>query len=575
MPITPWFGHDKVLAMLRKRVDGFLEGFHQNCALLGPEGVGKTTLVRRLLHQESKNAHFIGIYLEVQEDEKIPEWAKRFVRATLYSMLHHQGVSELPAGLTPLFAASRNIYPKTTDCAERLLALAEDAKAEELYDRLWDLPQLATTETGLPCLLILDEFDRLRSLAVKEPFHRFGRKVMVQSTTMYVVTSSQLSAARETLRTGLRLLFGQFETIEISSLDPSDSLQAIRSVWPEGHLSAFLEHLLVELSQGSAATLDLLLQGLLDRGPGREPKDQERSLLDLLEFLFLESGGPFRRRCETRLRSLPAHRNRWIWLEVLAAVAAGARRVSQIALGLDRSPAQIARALEILEKVGLVSKHGAFHRLQDRLFQLWMLTAFPVLQGMDLIDPAQARARFRDAAWTWMEGLRQATGLSMLTRTALFLKQWQEDVVEVEDHRIRLPAFASVEEQRLPAGQMVLVARHAGRAGRDWLVIPWLGPLDEVQARQWVQEIQGSPMKDLKRLFAGASPVELHARLILQEARIRLWDLRVFNDLLDLYGLTRIPHLRPDPQGVPDPMIPLGLSISAARDSNREGQRAG
>jgi hypothetical protein len=543
MPITPWFGHDDVLALVRKRIEGFLEGFRQNCALLGPAGVGKSTLLKRLLHQESRTPRFFGIYVALQEESNVAEWAQRFVQAIFYSVLQQRGISELPSSLTQLLQMGRVFLPRTASQAERLLSLSQDpARTEELYDRPWDLPHLATQETGDPCLLVLDEFDRLTKLNVKDPFDRLGRKIMVQGTTMYLVASSQEARAREILRSGLRLLFGQFETIEMASLHPADCLQAIRSIWPKGILTPFAEHLLIELSQGYPAWLDLLLQGLLDRGLGEESQPQERVLLDVLEELSLEAGGALRSQCEGRLRTLPPRHNRLIWLETLGAVASGAHRVAQIASRLDRPSAQVLRALCFLEEKDLVVKRGAFYGFSDRLFQLWMLAAFPVLQGVGLFDPLQGRARFRDTAWVWMEGFREAMQQPFEKYVSQFLRQWQGERVEIEGRRLHLPSCARVEERPAPWGRKLLMASPAGGRDRPWLVIPWMGLLEESDARQLAQEISGPLWRGSKKLLVGAYPVELHARLILQETRIRLWDLQILNDVLELYGLYRIPY---------------------------------
>ena len=55
------------------------------------------------------------------------------------------------------------------------------------------------------------------------------------------------------------------------------------------------------------------------------------------------------------------------------------------------------------------------------------------------------------------------------------------------------------------------------------------------------RQIAEWPLRYHQRALMGAYPVEMNARLILGEARVRLWDLETLNALLDLYGLDRIP----------------------------------
>jgi hypothetical protein len=545
-------------------VEGFRAGFHQNLALLGPETVGKTTVLKRLIQQKLLGVppSFVVLYLELRQEESFSEWAARFIQALLYGVLQAKQ-AEQPVLFPQLVEASSVWAPQTASLARRLLDLAESGKYEEVYDRLWDLPHQMTQEVKLPCFLVLDEFHRLRRFPVKDPFARLGRRIMVQSSTLYVVASSQPGIARAILREGLNLLFGQFEIVEMGPLDPAACLQAVRSALPATRVDAFLEHLLLELSQGYPGNLDLLLQGLVDQQITGLVDNQERILLDLLESLLLESQGVLRCRFQARVQSLPAHRSRRLWLEVLAAVANGCHRVHQIAEAVGRSTTQVVRALCVLQQSGLLSKTGLFCRVPDRLFQLWIVTAYPIIQGIDLTDPARVRACFRDAAWAWMARIREALRRPMEEQAMEFVRQWSGELVEIEGRKVLFPKCNRMERIPGPDGLPLIVARRAGREERGWLVIPWAGLLEEGQARHIAQEILRMPLKDYRKVLIGAYPVEINARLIFQEARVRLWDLQTLNDLLDLYGLCRIP-LPPESQaldgfrhGLPSETIPF------------------
>lgn len=580
MPATPWFGRDETLNLLRKRVEGFLNGFRQNCALLGPEGVGKTTLVRRFLQQELKSAAVLCIYVEVCE-ESVAEWTRRVAQAVIFGALQKKGISECPIDLPQLLQVGGTFLPDTIRHAQQLLAAGNGLKTEELFDRVWELSHWATKDTGLPCLFVLDEFDRLRHVPVRDPFHRFGRSVMIQNTTMYLLVSSRVQAARETLRTGLRLLFGQFETIDMSCFQPSECLQAIRLVCPHGVLTPFTEHLLMELSQGYPGSLDILLQGLLDRGVTAQAAAQERILLDLLESLFFEPAGTFRVQCEATLKLLPASRSRQEWVDVLLALAQGAGKISVVAQRLGCPPAQVTRALCVLEQLGLVVRRGVFYQIPNQIFQLWMLAAYPLLPGVSLMEPAHVRARFRDAVWGWMEKARQAFEQPMVQRSILFLQQWDGELVDVEGRRMRLPHFQRVERFSGASRYPALLASQGKTGGSPWWVIPWSGALEESHARLLVEEFRSVCAKGCKKLLLGAYPMDLNARLILQEGRIRVWDLKTFSELLDLYGMQRIPCLVLDEKTLHPLISPVdslsldhpGGSAASGSMSRQEGSR--
>lgn len=555
-----WFDRDDILGLLARRAEGFEAGYRQNLALLGPEGIGKSTCLKRFLISSDEQVKPSGIpfYLEMEEADSLGEWADRFVQALLYGVLRASGEDSLPTGRGELLRVSARRVPKTCAAARRLLDLAQTGRAEEVFDRLWDLLPQATRETGLPVLALLDEFDRLERLEVKEPFRRLGRKIMVQNTTWFLVTSSHPAEARRILREGLSLLFGQFEVVPVGPLTSRAVLKAIRVSRPDLAEDPFLEYLLMKLVQGHPANLELILQGIRERwepalagrdGPDGRGPSHLRVLLDLMEGLLLEPDGAFRLRFEQRLRALPVHRNRIVWIEVLSSVAGGVHRLEPLCEMLERPAVSVRQALRVLEEAGLLIRQGGFYRLPDPLFRLWLRTAYPVLQGIGQVDPIRARVLFRDRLDGWMSQLRARLRQPLSDHIRTLLSRWGGETVWIEGRRLLLPGWKRVRPLAGPEGRILLAAEGrltAGkRRGRDWLVVPAPGSLREDSAREWVRWIGGMPeFKTVRKVIAGSEPVDVHARLILGQAGIRVWDLDVLNQLLALYALPPIPGRR-------------------------------
>ncbi len=547
-----WFDRDEVLNVLNRRVVGFLSGYRQNLALLGPEGVGKTTLLRRLLEEGGVGSSAVVITLSVPEEESVPEWAVRFVQAVLYGVLQVKGYSPLPADLPTLCEAACRWVPKVAAQAGLLLNRAGGSGgAGGITDSLWDLPFLVTQELGIPCLLVLDEFDRLKNLPVADPFGRLGRKIMVQSTTMYLLTSSRPGLARSILREGLNLLFGQFEVVDLDPLSRAVCRKAIRALLNSDRVDPFLEHLVMELAQGYPGYLDLLLRGW-------------RDLEDLLERQLFDPEGSLRVRFEAKVRQLPAHPDRLVWVQVLEAMSHGIHRMEPMAAQIGRPVSQVRRALQVLEQGGWVTRQGIFHSIPDRFLRLWMVTAYPLLQGVGLADGAQARARFREAVSGWVQKVERAVRLPIEQQAMTLLRRWAGECVQIEGRRVLLPRWDRVEF--LP-GPMLAAHRRRGQEGKSWLVVPWAGPFQELQALKLAKELFRPPFKSCRKVLLGAEPVEFNARLILKEAQIMLWNLQTFNLLLDLYGLTGIPLPETASVFLAEP-IPLGTEgLPALQDS--------
>lgn len=536
-----WFDREETLNLLAKRLEGFLAGYRQNLALLGPEGIGKTTLLKRLL-QERLPGHssVTAFYVEILEEDSLADWVERFAQTLLFEASKIKGAHELP---------------KTHAHAQRLMALAEAGSREEAYNQLWDLPICLTQETGIQVMLLIDEFHRLQRLGVKDPFRSLGRKIMVQGTTLYLLASSDLPQAREILREGLSLLFGQFEMIEVAPLSTPVCLKAIRELSPEESADPFLSHLIIELAQGYPGLLDLLLKGV-----ARAPRQSNREdvFLDLLESLLLDPEGILRARFENTLRRLAHPQNRRLWIQVLRALSLGIHRPGPLSDHLNRPLAQVDAALRVLVQKGFVVKQGVFHRIPDRLFQLWMHTAHPVIQRGGFLE-GSARRAFRDAAGNWMMGIRQSIHRPMEEHAVSMIRRWSGEKVETEGGSLILPAFDRVEMISGPAGRGVIVAHRMGKgAGKGWVVIPVSGCFGEPQAQSLVREFRESPFVHYRKILIGAYPVEVNARVILQEGAIRLWDLPAFNHLLDLYGMNRLPF----PQGPEPPLADTICLIS-------------
>ena len=566
----PLFDRSDLLSILKKRVGGFQAGYRQNLALIGPPGMGKSALIREFLRQETRQESLlIPLYLEVGSEEGVSEWIARFVQTVLYAVLQLRKTQSFPTHLPELVEACAALVPRTATLAGRVAVLSEAGRLEEAYDRLWELPHLLTQETGHRVLLVLDEFHRLRGLPVKEPFRSLGQKVMVQSTTMYLVASSEPAAAYSILREGLALLFGKFEVVEVPPLASRACRKAIRSMRPEEPMDPFAEHLLMDLAQGNPRHLDLLLEewqrvshGCPETGDG---------LLDLLESLFIDPDSSLRRDFERRLRLLPAHRNRMFSLLVLEWVVAGVHRLPQLARQAQRPVSQVAKALQLLEGCRLVEREGAFYRVQHRLFHAWLMMAYPVLQGVALVGPEQAKAHFRQAAATWMKGMRAAAERPMEDPLQQLLMLWGDEVAELDGRRILLPKFRLVERVPGPLDRMSLLGRPAKKQKGGWWVVPWTGGLDEGQARQLVQQLRAfAPLKEYRKVLIGAARAEVNARLVLQEAKVRFWDLSSLNQLLDLYGLTRLP-VPEEADAPPSQTIPLREApLQGAEDSSSQ-----
>lgn len=562
------FDRREVLDLLEKRIQGFSAGYRQNVALLGMEGIGKSTLLRHWAAGSRRpDSSLLMVYHPTGPMENLVEWAARFIQTLLYAVLHlSREETPLPTQWPALLERCRQTVPSVVRAAERLLAQAEVGKGEAAYALVWDLPALAAQELGVQVLLLLDEFQHLRSLPVKDPFQVLGRKVMVQSSVMYLVVSSEPAAARVILKEGLSLLFGQFEIAEMRALSPGASLQAIRSIFPEGAADRFLEFLLVTLGQGHPEHLNGMLEALAEfQAEGKETSG-ETLLPRLMERLLLHPDSVLRRRYESRLRSLPDHWSRLYCVRLLSAVAGGAHRLPEMAEAVSRPLAQVRRFVAVLLQKEIVRKEGSFYHIPDRLFSLWMVAAYPALHGVGLAGADQGRAQFQEKIQRWMAIFRREFYLPLEEKVADCMRRWTGEWIELDGHRTLLPhcrevsALEGIEAGMAPppavageadpasggrpsgptsGGGVILLGRTRQKGQREWGVGVAKGQIGETEAHRWVDAFSRPPeLRQVRRVLVSLHPMGVNARLVLQQAKVRLWDAPLVNHLLDLYGIT-------------------------------------
>ncbi len=211
-----FFGREEVLATLHKRVTALKGGYRQNLALAGPMLAGKSSILRHFLKNVG-DTDVIPLYIEMT-GEDFGIFCSQFMSSLLYHYMTAEGMK--PAGnLKELKRDCRPVIPETVRCMDKVSKALKGRKKELAYETLLGLTSVFKTETGKSCLVILDEFQNISDFHLRNPFQTFGKFIMVQKNTMYIVSSSQKTLLKEILSKKLSLLFGNFEVIDVEGFD--------------------------------------------------------------------------------------------------------------------------------------------------------------------------------------------------------------------------------------------------------------------------------------------------------------------------------------------------------------------
>jgi len=185
-----------------------------------------------------------------------------------------------------------------------------------------------------------------------------------------------------------------------------------------------------------------------------------------------------------------------------------------------------------------------FH-IPDFLFRFWLREVFQKRHGLFLPEERILRKHLFDELNRVQELCAKMTDEDLGLRVEALLREFRNDGVEIDQKKMSCPQFSEVVlHKHLPHSIFSLLGR--GSRGR------WLFYLSS----EWIGESEiEKVVADAKRLFKIQRKVlivlggiDQNAKLIAQEAKMQLWDLRILNGLLDLYDLPKI--ILPSQQGI-------------------------
>ena len=240
-----FFGRQKIRALLEKRLDAFLKGYRQNVGILGPPSIGKSSLAR-LFHNQVVQTEVISIFFSCQEFDSFERFSERWMGELLLA-IHHTARQSTPPTFPFLIRSLKSAIPKTLQRMRLVKKLTVKRRYDQAYQMLLSLSSMIHQECGRRILIILDDFDRLAELRLNDPFGDFGKEIMVQKETMFLVTSSRLSRSESIFREKLSLLFGNFEVIELGPFNFEETHEFIGGEFPGRNFEDELKRFLIRL----------------------------------------------------------------------------------------------------------------------------------------------------------------------------------------------------------------------------------------------------------------------------------------------------------------------------------------
>ena len=526
-----FFGRDDILHVLEKRANALLGGYRQNVALTGQMLSGKSSVLHQFLYT-LKGGSLILVYIEVVE-EPFPSFADKFIATLLHSYLVSCG-HEAPKELTHLVKTAEQFIPRTIYAVKKVKIELSRKNYNDAYRKILNLTSILKEETGKSCVVILDEFHNLEFFKIKKPYLCFGKIMMIQKDTMYIVSSSQKSTIKKILSEKLALLYGNFEIIELSGFDNKTAEAFIREGLQNIALPEDYVRYLIDFTDGNPFYLNVISKKIVEIANSRRLASiDEGIIIEALTSLIYNTSGTINQYFTNNIMSLLEKGLREEYLDILIALASGCNQLKEIAKWFNKKEARgftgkLARLIEL----DMVYKNGLFYEVQDRVFKFWLKTVH-YKKKTSLVDDIVNRANdFKKEASLDIDAYLGENRKNATERIKELFLSFNGEIVEIKKRHRRLPRFVKVEASSYGKCEALLSYQESNKY---WACEIRRDKIDESAISDFIERYYPAREKIARKLCIALEGIDRNALLLAKEKNIWIWDLENINDLLRLY----------------------------------------
>ncbi|MDD5174522.1 MAG: ATP-binding protein [Candidatus Omnitrophota bacterium] len=530
-----FFGREEVLELLSKRTLALKDGYRQNIALTGQSLSGKTSILHHFLYS-IKEEDFITIYVEVVK-EPFRSFSNRFIATLLYNALAKTGEA---AGfeLENLLDKARELLPNTYSAIKNINSCVDKGEFDEAYFNLLSLTSALKEEINRSCVVILDEFDNLEHIGVKNPFLNFGKVIMIQKETMYIVSSSRNQVFKKILSEKLSLLFGNFEIVKVSGFDTEGAKRYIETHVSGFELDAALKRFLIAFTDGNPFYLDHILKRSKEIAHERMTNFIDSDIaVEVIIDLIYNANGVIHQYLLNFLLDLIDTKYKDRYLTILVSIASGRNKLSEISRNIRSKQADVSKDLLELSQLGFIQKSGVFYKIDDVVLAFWLKSVYQRRKEI-LVDGIFNRNDiFVSEMKRYLSDFLTESEKNTTARIAQLFNEFSNELVQIDARHIKLPHFTKVEVKESLLQKEFIAATFRGSS---WLVQAYEEPVRESDIIDYIRNIKSSDYKIANKLIIPLRGMDENAKLLAKELKISIWDLATLNGLLGFYGKIRI-----------------------------------
>jgi len=511
------------------------DGYRQNIALTGQSLSGKSSIILHFL-STIKGEGFVPIYVEVVR-ERFDAFADKFVATMLYGAISASG-EKAPVEMEELLDISKDRFPKTHSAIKEVYSLVAGDDFDEAYTGLLTLTSVLKKESGLPSIVILDEFDNLEHIGVRNPFLNFGKVIMVQKDTMYVVSSSRNEAIKKIISEKLSLLFGNFEVVKVSNFDEQKASLYIDVKLPGYDIEPDVRRFVIDLTDGNPFYLDKIASEA-----GRIARERMTSYIgediaaEAILRLVYDSQGAIHQYLISFILELLDSRLKDTYMAALIAIAEGKNKQADMARAVKMKRRDASKLLARLAELGIVSRSGVFYRIDDRMFAFWLKNVYERRKKILIDGPFDRAELFRNDIRARIASFIAEPSKPVTGRVAELFNTFSNDLVEVDSRQLRLPHFTRVDVKHFSDSSDFVSASFRGS---HWIARIYEKTVSENDIIAYVKNVKSLDVKVSSKVIIALGGLDDNSKLLAKELRIAVWDCAAVNLLMDLYGKKRL-----------------------------------
>ncbi len=528
-----FFGREEVLATLHKRVNALKGGYRQNLALTGPMLAGKSSILRHFL-KNIKDPDVIPLYIEMT-GEDFNVFCRRLMASLLFHYLRSLGVKADPS-FDDLKDICREIVPATVASMDDIHKALKQRKYDDAYEKLLSLTSVFKKETGKSCIVILDEFHYLSNFRLKRPFQTFGKFIMVQKNTMYIVSSSQKTLLREILSRKLSLLFGNFEVIEVNGFDNQTARSFISDKINNATSTESVKNYIIQVSRRNPFYLEVLAHRFTELAKrGDVKRDDKECMLDAFAELLYSADGILNQYFTNNMSFFLEKKSRKKFIPVLVSLAKGNSTIKAVQDDLGRADKDMSGKLRRLQHMDLVYNSGVFYRIDDKLFEYWLRNVYALKTRSEIDDLDIKYLEFKRSIDEDYSRYCEFCSKNVTDVLCDLFSSFRNEKVRISMNDRIMPQFEKVKSRPLSDN----VHEIAGCEGnRKWVChVKQNDIADENDIYNlWAIKPGAGSEKITRKIFMPLKRIEHNAYLLAKEQNIWVWDIQQMNDILRLYG---------------------------------------